>query len=85
MLEHIYNFPSNKVMYLVDEILPIWQLLYFRPTIALMILHGDLQLTTWELAIAYFGNLPIYYLELVVEFYNQVYHEEPMATYLTFS
>jgi hypothetical protein len=38
-----------------------------------------------ELAIAYFGNLPIYYLELVVEFYNQVYHEEPMATYLTFS
>ncbi len=81
MLEHFYNFPSNRVMYLVDEILPIWQPLYFRPTIALMILHGDLQLTAGELAIAYFGNLPAYCLELVVEFYNQLYREEPRAAY----
>jgi hypothetical protein len=46
-----------------------------------MILHGDLQLTAGELAIAYFGNLPAYCLELVVEFYNQLYREEPRAAY----
>jgi hypothetical protein len=42
MLEHIYNFPYNRVLYSDVEIRPMWEYDYFLPIIALMIFHGDL-------------------------------------------
>jgi hypothetical protein len=39
MLEHIYNFPYNRVLYSDAEIQPMWELDYFGPIIALMKWH----------------------------------------------
>jgi hypothetical protein len=46
-----------------------------------MIYHGDLQLKKKELAIAFFGNLPVYCLNFIQSFFAQVYNNKPRAEY----
>jgi hypothetical protein len=81
MLEHIYNFPYNRVLYSDAEIWPMWEQDYFWPIIALMICHEDLQLKKGKLAIAFFRNLPAYCLNFVHSFFAQVYNNKPRAEY----
>jgi hypothetical protein len=43
---------------------------------AMMIMHGDLQLESAEVAMAYFGNLPGYCVKFVCEFMYQLHHTD---------
>jgi hypothetical protein len=77
VLDAVFNYPSSKLKYIVKHIKEIWWFFRFRPIMAMMIMHGDLQLKDPEVAMTHFGNLPRYCVEFVCKFMYQLYHIDP--------
>jgi hypothetical protein len=77
VLDAVFNYPSSKLKYTIKHIKEIWWFFRFRPIMAMMIMHGDLQIEDPKVAMAHFGNLPGYCVEFVCEFMYQLYHTDP--------
>src|SRR5450759_4663243 len=73
MLTHIFKLQDPKAYLELADFDELWgEARDFRPILATMVAHGDLQFENSELFCVYFGNLPAYTLTFMNSFLKQL-------------